>query len=208
MRKAHIAELILSLFTSRERAASIVGDLIENATGGAIWFWSCVFRTALSLLWSDLADEPAFIAGLGFRGLLLNLSLNLALFISIVILSVIFGVLVGSGLVSGPAGITLRAFWVLGAIAVFTVNFQTGQWIARRARGREMAACIAFVIIQTIVLAIGELLFRGMLVTYLQNPTIGAPQPRITGVSIMITQCLAWISLLAGAIRVRSEIAR
>ena len=50
MHKAQIAELILSLFTSRERAASTVGDLIENAPGGGNWsFWSGVSRTAFSL---------------------------------------------------------------------------------------------------------------------------------------------------------------
>jgi hypothetical protein len=76
MRKAQIAELILSLFTSRDRAASTVGDLMENALGhGGWWFWSGVSRTALSLFWSSFSAEPYFVAGIAIRGLMLNLTL-------------------------------------------------------------------------------------------------------------------------------------
>lgn len=62
MHKAQIAELILSLFTSRERAASTVGDLIEKPqavqTGrsGRVYparlyrFFGAAFRS-IRLLW-------------------------------------------------------------------------------------------------------------------------------------------------------------
>ena len=48
MRNAHLAEWILSLFTTRERAAATVGDLTENASArGALWFWSGGFSNGL-----------------------------------------------------------------------------------------------------------------------------------------------------------------
>jgi hypothetical protein len=50
MRNASVAEWILSRVTGPERAASIVGDLIESADSrGGVWFWSSVIRTAFSL---------------------------------------------------------------------------------------------------------------------------------------------------------------
>ena len=50
MNTASIAEWVLSRFTTPGRAASIVGDLTENADSrGGVWFWFSVIRTALSL---------------------------------------------------------------------------------------------------------------------------------------------------------------
>lgn len=46
MRKVVVAEWILSLIVSREAAASIVGDLVEDeAARGGTWFWSSVAGT-------------------------------------------------------------------------------------------------------------------------------------------------------------------
>jgi hypothetical protein len=39
MRKGALAEWILARFIDRQRAASIVGDLIEEQQRGAVWFW-------------------------------------------------------------------------------------------------------------------------------------------------------------------------
>ena len=88
MRKAQIAEFILSLFTSPERAASTVGDLIENAAArGVWWFWWDISRTALSLLWTSFRAEPLFMASIGFRGFLMVFFLQLLIiFIMTVIL--------------------------------------------------------------------------------------------------------------------------
>src|ERR1035437_2113127 len=60
MHSVHIAEWILALVTTRDRAASTVGDLTEGAaTRGVVWFWCGVLRTAASLLWRDVAEHPA-----------------------------------------------------------------------------------------------------------------------------------------------------
>jgi hypothetical protein len=102
MRSIHIAEGILALVTSRDRAASTVGDLVEEATArGVFWFWSGVLRTAASLLWRAVADRPARMTGLAFRGLAIELSLSL-LFL---LLAGVVGAVIGSpgGLNSVPA---------------------------------------------------------------------------------------------------------
>jgi hypothetical protein len=53
------AERILTLVTTGDRAASIVGDLTElTAARGVFRFWWAVLRAAASLLWRNVASEP------------------------------------------------------------------------------------------------------------------------------------------------------
>jgi hypothetical protein len=62
MRNASIAEWILCRLTSKERAASMVGDLVEIGTRkGPFWFWLSLAGVALSLTWRR---PPAFFAAL------------------------------------------------------------------------------------------------------------------------------------------------
>jgi len=50
MPRAYFAERLLALFTTRERAAAIVGDLLELHCGPA-GFWLAVIRTTWALSW-------------------------------------------------------------------------------------------------------------------------------------------------------------
>jgi hypothetical protein len=60
MHNIYIAEWILALVTSGDRAMSTTGDLLEEAAArGAVWFWSHVLHTAASLLWRDNAENRA-----------------------------------------------------------------------------------------------------------------------------------------------------
>jgi hypothetical protein len=52
MRNASIAEWILSLATSPERAAATVGDLLEKSSS----FWLSVFGTFVSLVADGVVD--------------------------------------------------------------------------------------------------------------------------------------------------------
>jgi hypothetical protein len=72
MRSASIAEWILARFTSRTRAASIVGDLLEASDRkGIAWFWLSAVPVLLSLaLRACLAFSAAFCFGLFFYELL------------------------------------------------------------------------------------------------------------------------------------------
>lgn len=65
MRSASIAEWIVSRFTSKKRATSAVGDLVElEPQKGRLWFWISLARVVLSLSWRRvLAFVAAFYAG-------------------------------------------------------------------------------------------------------------------------------------------------
>ena len=78
MHSIHIAEWILSLVTSRDRAASTVGDLMEQAADrGIVWFWSGILRTAASLLWRGVVENNARVARLAFVGLAIYVGIDL-----------------------------------------------------------------------------------------------------------------------------------
>jgi hypothetical protein len=78
MRSVPIAEWILALVTTRDRAASTVGDLTEGmATRGVIWFWSGVLRTAALLLWRHVAEDPVGVTGLALLGMALYIGTDL-----------------------------------------------------------------------------------------------------------------------------------
>ena len=50
MRRVEVSERLLSLFTTRERAAAIIGDLLE-AGSSHLGFWFAVARIAFALAW-------------------------------------------------------------------------------------------------------------------------------------------------------------
>src|SRR5437763_108467 len=119
MQRVKGAELILSLFTSAERASSMAGDLMESAAGRGAWdFWPGVLRTAMGLFWRSFAADPWFIAGVGLRGLALNLCLYLLWFVGAVLVSAVYGI------VAAMVGQTPQ--WV----ALFGWVFLLGGWIA------------------------------------------------------------------------------
>ncbi|HEX4031555.1 MAG TPA: hypothetical protein VHX20_14395 [Terracidiphilus sp.] len=64
-RTLSFAEWVLGRLTSRERAASIVGDLVEiGATKGNRWLWFSIVRVVLAHLWRrPVAFIAAFYAG-------------------------------------------------------------------------------------------------------------------------------------------------
>jgi len=143
MRSIHIAEWILRLVTSRDRAAPTVGDLVEGAaTRGAVWFWSAIFRTAGSLLWRSLAEKPMPMAKVACGGLAIDVAASaLIAGLTGVIGAFIFqfssGHRVDTNSLWWPIGIhgsTLIASWIVG------------RALARWAHDRELAACLAYAI--------------------------------------------------------------
>jgi hypothetical protein len=140
MDKARIAERILALVLSPDRAASAVGDWMEDAdVRGPVWFWSCVFRTAISQVWSDLAGSPRLMVRVGLTGLC---RLLLPLYG--------FGCLLDVLMTNLPAlrhwmwsgdGWRVTVLWNVVLLPVWL--FQTGRWIAQRAPGPVAAGCIA-----------------------------------------------------------------
>ena len=64
MRKADVAETLLSLVGSAERARSFVGDLMEERERGRVWFWRSVTRLWLAMLGRDSPVGAAHDGGL------------------------------------------------------------------------------------------------------------------------------------------------
>jgi hypothetical protein len=159
MHKDRIAEWLLSQVTTRERAVSTVGDLTEAAaTHAAGWFWSNVVRTLASLLWRGFADAPGPMLGLALRAWLLSLALALAALLCIVVLAAIFGLAYAMltsaiGSVNGaftPGGVFVWVAKAVGLAVAVLCQFQVGRWLARRAPGREVSACLALLMLQWI----------------------------------------------------------
>jgi hypothetical protein len=145
MRSIHLAEWILALVTSRDRAASTAGDLAERAAArGAVWFWFAVLRTAASLLWRDVAEKPARPAVLAFAGLAvlvavdyLGAALNGAAFF-------ISAYRTGRPPQLGSIG------WTIWSSAPLLTSLGIGRMLARWAPGRELAACLMYAILLSI----------------------------------------------------------
>jgi hypothetical protein len=220
MRRDQIAELILSLFTSPERAASIIGDLEEDAPArGNFWFWECVARTVFSLLRHDLTAEPLFLLGLAVRGTLFSLRL-VALWSVLILLGIVVvaAVVVQIKAAAGPApswvhgqAVMDSAGYLLGLTAMVMIEFRVGQWLARRARGREMAACLAYLafgyVLWSVTAAILYAWFAPAIENFLQN---FHPQPKAVDVPagwMLFYGFVSYAAFFAGGIRVRRSLA-
>ena len=70
MRSSSVAQAILSLVTTPDRAESVTGDLIEDrARHGASWFWLHLLRSACALWWRELLRDPRSALAVAFRAL-------------------------------------------------------------------------------------------------------------------------------------------
>jgi len=144
MMKSSIAEWLLSQVLPPDRAVSAVGDWMEDVDKrGNIWFWSCVFRTAVSRVWTDFVDSPGFMVSLALRSCLLAWLVYAIGTIVLIPASYLFVVLFQIL----PSPHTRIAFWFLSELAGWTsvtaFGVLTGRWTARRAMNGKMAACIA-----------------------------------------------------------------
>lgn len=151
MRSARVAEWILSQVLAPDRAASMIGDWLEDAAArGRFWFWSCVFRTLLSHVWTDFTERPGFMVGLAIRGWLYSLWLLVGtyfgLFVAVCILVplVLFAGFLAHQIhwhPSWPFHLPTQIFGqAIIQLWIAMCEFQAGRWIAHRAPGRELAA--------------------------------------------------------------------
>jgi hypothetical protein len=153
MRNARIAEWLLSLVMTPERAVATVGDLIEATPARSVLsFWASVMSTLLSFVWRELAADPWRLGGLAVRAFVLSL---VVMFLGIFLFSIVAGTLtVLSGghnwsALGGSAATSVARG--LGFLAFVALQFVIGRWLARRAPGREIAACLAFTVLLSIV---------------------------------------------------------
>jgi hypothetical protein len=191
MRSARLAEWILSLVTTPDRAGASVGDLLEDRLHpGALRFWGAVLMTAGSLLWRDVVADPKRMAGLAAYGMVLELLLSLVIAIAVGVLYAIFK-------------LTWPTFVTTG-VCVIVAQFQVGRVLAKRSPGRELAPCVATALLGMavpfliVVLSGGRAQFpTGQLI----RDVIYGPSPILS----VISQIPPLLVLLAGATRVRRQ---
>jgi len=210
MRNVHLAEWLLALVVSRENAASMAGDLLEEArTRGAAWFWFSLAGTVCSLLWRDVADNSMRMLRLAMLGFVVQLALIVAAIgvfafgtFAIGIAAMAIGLvnpqhLPPSWLVptdTQSVGPFVVAGTIFGYAAVLLSQFQVGRVLAKRSPGHELAPCVAMILI-------GELFVFGFNVV----------SDGIRGALYYLVTYEVWsflpfnVLLLAGAIRIRNR---
>lgn len=154
MRSDRLAEWVLSLVADGERAASAVGDFLEEVPQrGRWWLWMSVGRTGLSWMGRSLAEAPVRMAGFAafawFAYMVMALLLGFAGWIAATVvwgMGYFFSHHTGMELVTNA--LRLRFDWpapplvwlrfVDCAIVWMAAPYQSGRFVGRAWRGREM----------------------------------------------------------------------
>jgi hypothetical protein len=154
MRKADAAERILSLTTTPENTASIVGDLMEQADlHGTLWFWASLLRTTTALGWRTFAQVPGQVIWLAFYGTVVQTAYFLVVMLSFAIGTA--GLFIGAMALGvnaewmqmQEAGIYLVVFYLVMFEMLFSfvvMSILYGKWLARKAPHRELAVYVVF----------------------------------------------------------------
>jgi hypothetical protein len=169
-------EALLSLFTSRDRAEAIAGDLAEErSVRGSAWFWFHVVGTTFALFRRAFASAPLAVSALTVSGCVLFAALAFAGVAAINL----FPQFVGSFL----SWSVLLLVWWGGAL-------WTGISLVSIAPKPGMPACLAVVLASETV------------VTALWLLSLWSDGPRAWSVLVYITALFAAAPLLTGAVLV------
>jgi hypothetical protein len=196
MHKGRVAEWVVSLVTSSERASALVGDL-EERRSGLFEFWCGVVRTTGSLLWHSFTSDWPRMLALGALGILLETLLIAAgailiAFATFALTGLLGGVLPGESVSPPQMLVSQRVAQWIGSGAGFVISlwaqFSAGRVIARRAPGRELAPCIGVLLLE----------YALAFVLYLIWPS--GMSETVLGIAMGV---LSDISLFAGAASVR-----
>jgi hypothetical protein len=150
MPEPRLAERMLSLVVTPDRAASIVGDLVEASPGGRmprISLWISVARIGLSLLWKDVSASPGRTLYLATAGAFMNVSFLAPFGAAFFSLAIVLAFLVSTLL---HRDVTIAVNDLLACVmisAAVPAPYMTGRWIARRSQGRELAPCLVLTIL-------------------------------------------------------------
>jgi hypothetical protein len=185
MRSGALAESILALVMTPDRAASTVGDLLEEETS-RLAFWRSIAWTAVSVVWCDLSTAPLSMLGLAMYG-----------FVIAIVISALLGGVAGlmiAGLASTVPGLSLNAFVLVSVGLSWAGSFGAGMLLAHRAKGREVAACFVLMLLEAFVT-------MGTATWARPDPSLGGWYSGETGTGVIFfaTQLLT----VAGAAHVR-----
>jgi hypothetical protein len=148
MPKAALAERILEMVTRPQRSASIVGDLLEEASNrSALWFWLSLLRIFVSHLFQDLRAHRLRMMWLGFSEFL------------IFVIVVVF--------VMGEFIEVKSYFRPYREIVHYGLPILLGWHIARRSRGCELASGVSLI---SVILIFRAVLVLPLFWTYRMMP--------------------------------------
>jgi hypothetical protein len=167
MHNPRIAEWILKLVTAPDRAATAVGDLMEESEHrGTAWFWRHVVLTAASHVWSELRERPVWLLVLALSGV------AEILVIGVVVANQVTKLWFGQtpdGYFIAPSGGSPLLLLLTAGVPMF------GGWdVARRARGREIASGVALVAVSIRIAGIASVSGRaaGFRVEHFPYPSV------------------------------------
>jgi hypothetical protein len=150
MPEPRLAERILSLVVTPDRATSIVGDLVEASPGcrtPRMSVWTSVARIGISLLWKDVSASPGRTLYLATAGAFMNVSFLAPFGLAFFSLATVLGFL-GSQLLHRDVTIAVDPLFACLVIsAAVPTPYMTGRWIGRRSQGRELAPCLVLTIL-------------------------------------------------------------
>lgn len=164
MRDSELAERLLSLVITRDRAASIVGDLLEDRRRqGSIAFWMGVVRTSIAFIWRDISSAPARYAALLVAAYLVSIVLYMLFF---VLPQYLIHRPYDDSLLSAfwirETAYLLLSDWALRTRMFFLNSFVLGLVIARISPDREVAACSAIVASNLIIVSAATFVASGV----------------------------------------------
>jgi hypothetical protein len=164
VRKAVVAETLMSLVGSAERARSFVGDLMEERERGHVWFWRSVTRLWLAMVGRDLLSAPLAMAisciVAWFVYMLLSVVLALA---GYVVVTLAWGI---AYVLNNHTGVELltdlmrirfdwppipdAATYLIQAVVLFAIApFHIGRASARFWRGHEVSLAVMMLVVWT-----------------------------------------------------------
>jgi hypothetical protein len=188
MRKDRVAEALLSLVAPPDRAASTVGDLLEEADArGRLWFWLCMARVTAALLGRDLvAAQLAMIAASAFSWFLY---MGLCLIVGLggyVVVTLLWG---GAYALANHTGVELltdvlrvRFDWppipawmtyAIQAIVLFAIApFEIGRRSAPYCRGHELSLVLVMLVVWSAMAVLVPFVGVGIAATPRMMPVI------------------------------------
>jgi hypothetical protein len=185
MRKATLAEWILSLVMSPDRAAATTGDLLEQGTS-PLGFWWGVASTVASLTWSELSAAPLNTVGIALYAFVLAL-----------VISVLFGGAAGliiAAFASNVPGISVNELIPISLGLSWAGSFVAGVVMAQRAKGRELAACVVFLIVEAMMT---------LAATSWSRQEVALEGWYSSAVATVVVYLVTELFMIAGAMRVR-----
>ena len=158
MRNDRLAEGLLSLVAPADRAASAVGDLMEDRRAhDRLWFWRSIARVACAMLVRDVGRSPLVVVGAAalswFLYMMLSVAFALVLYVGVTLawgLGYFFSHHTGAELLVNALRLLIdwppipaTATHALQAVAFFVMApLQLGRWSAPHWRGRELTLAV------------------------------------------------------------------